>query len=126
MRRRWLPWRRLSKGLLDWLGLGSPNLGDDPVSAVIGCVVMVLAALVWTVWLGEVVLVALLLPIVMLARIFGAPWVIEVHRSGDGLVHCEAVRGWAASRERIEQIGEALRTGVRDPSSTPTGHRLRE
>ncbi|MGW0175308.1 hypothetical protein ACWDUM_15880 [Rhodococcus sp. NPDC003322] len=114
VRRRWLPWRRRTS-VPDWgPGFDSISLGDDPISAVIGIVLLVLMlpVLVLALVVGlEFLLLLLLLPVWVVVRVlFGVPWIVVVRRDGK-VVHEEAVRGWRESRARIEAIAAQLRDG---------------
>ena len=132
VRRRWLPWRRRIRDVPD-TGIGNVTLGDDPISAVIGVFLLILALPVLIVLLAlllELVLLLALLPVFVLLRLaLPVPWTIEVHarpapRSRWSLLVAwatwtlqreERVAGWRASRERIAQLRREL--GVtRDPS----------
>lgn len=87
LHRRWWPWR-----------VGKPR----PVEQ---------AAVVLPTEVVDLVLRLLLLPVVaMLRAVHVAPWPIEVQR-GDDLVRTESVRGWRRSRERMDQMAEAIRRG---------------
>ena len=112
--RRWLPWRRRAK-VPDWgSGFDGATLGDDPISAIIGIVVLVLMlpVLLLALVVGvEFLLLLLLLPLWVGVRVlFGLPWTVVVRRDGK-VVHEEQVRGWRASASRIEAIGAQLRNG---------------
>lgn len=128
--RRWLPWRSRTRGwarsawdlVPDW----ATPLGDDPVSAFIGLLAFVIclpltipALLISPLFLIESLLQWLCLPFAVLARMLG--WVdveVEVERAqptGRELLHAERVRGWGAAEQRIEQIAELARHGVRPP-----------
>ncbi|GAA4472481.1 hypothetical protein GCM10023094_04610 [Rhodococcus olei] len=90
------------------------SLGDDPISAIIGIVlvILMLPVLVLALVVGlEFLLLLALLPVWVVVRVlFGAPWIVVVRRDGS-VVHEEAVRGWRASADRIEAIGAALAGG---------------
>ncbi|MGW4480309.1 hypothetical protein [Rhodococcus triatomae] len=114
VRRRWLPWRRKTS-VPDWgPDVGDISLGDDPISAVIGIVLMILLlpVLVLALVVGlEFLLLLLLVPVWVVVRVvFGLPWTVVVRREGR-VVHEEGVRGWRASSERIDVIAAELRTG---------------
>lgn len=113
--RRWLPWRRRTR--LDAGPDIGPvgSLGDDPVSAVIGVVLLILLVpvLVLAVVVAlELLLLLLLLPLAVLARVlFGARWQVEV-RHGWEPVWDAAVGSWSESGEAIQAIGHGLAQGV--------------
>lgn len=128
--RRWLPWRRRIQGDDDGTGSswapdlgGGHDLGDDPISAVIGLVLLLVAIILFApavlVAIGvalEVALLLLLLPLAVLARVlFGHPWEVEVRlRDTEKIwpvVHTEEVKGWRASSARIAEISEQIRSG---------------
>ncbi len=114
VRRRWLPWRRRTS-VPDWgSGFGDLSLGDDPISAIIGLVVLVLMlpVLVLALVVGlEFLLLLLLVPVWVVVRaVFGVPWILVVRRDRK-VVHEEAVRGWRAAADRIEEIGTTLADG---------------
>ena len=114
VRRRWLPWRRRVRDVPD-LPDGGGSLGDDPISAILGIFLLVLAipAIVVTVLLlAELLLLLLLLPVFVVVRLLlPVPWTIEVWTRpqeqrilGWHLEHEVPVRGWTASRERMEEL----------------------
>ena len=88
--------------------------GDDlgVVLLVVLAILLFPVILVAAIAVGELLLLFLLVPFWMLARsVFGTPWIVEVHRSGHGLVHQEAVRGWGESDRRIEQLARQVTAG---------------
>jgi hypothetical protein len=117
VRRRWLPWRRHDTKALDWLPPGSAvsGLDDDPISFIIGAILLIPVLLVLAVVVGEFLLLLLLLPFFVLARsIFGTPWVIEVTHQRE-VVHAEEVKGWGASQQRINDLVTATGQGDLPP-----------
>ncbi len=114
IRRRWVPWRQRPRDV-SGADLDLGGIGDDPVTAIIIFVVaLVLLPVIGVaaVAFGEFLLLLLLMPFWVLARgIFGTPWIIEVKAAGEGLVHQEAVVGWAASERRIEELGREISAG---------------
>lgn len=114
--RRWMPWRRkTSTG--SW-GDGpqlSGSLGDDPVSMVIGLVLLVLFIpfLVLAIIVAlEMLLLLLLLPFAILGRmLLGRHWRVEVR---DGWTFAWEVEAgdWAQSGRTIEHVAQGLRTGM--------------
>lgn len=117
IRRRWLPWRRHDTKALDWLPPGSAvsGLDDNPISFVLGAIVLIPILVVLAVVVGELLLLLLLLPFFVLARsIFGTPWVIEVTHRRE-VVHAEEVKGWGASQQRINDLVTATGRGELPP-----------
>jgi len=120
VRRRWLPWkprlRDVDPGFVDLTG-GA----DDPVGFVVALVLglvatVVLAALLpFAVLASEVLLVlALVVPLLVLARVFWMlPWIVEA-TNGDTLLGIDKVRGWRDSSDRIRDIAAAYERG-QDP-----------
>ncbi|MEE6168278.1 MULTISPECIES: hypothetical protein [unclassified Mycolicibacterium] len=121
VRRRWLPWRPRRKMPEDW-GVGDMSLsdGDDVISIVLNIVVLVLlipVVLLALLVAVEFLLLLLLLPLWVLARsLFGTPWIIVVRRQHK-IVAEEAVRGWSATSERIEQLKSAVAAGEAGPAA---------
>ncbi|MET1059143.1 MAG: hypothetical protein ABWX84_06080 [Nocardioides sp.] len=117
--RRWVPWRRRLKGAMDGIpDLGMGSLGDDPISMVIGLVLLVVLLPFLLLFLvAGVELLALLavLPLAILGRVLlGRHWTVEVRhrwtpwwetRSGD----------WGASGLQIHDIARAIERGERPP-----------
>ncbi|WP_153504392.1 hypothetical protein [Cumulibacter manganitolerans] len=131
--RRWLPWRSTTRRAFtgawqlvpDW-GTG---FGDDPVSAVLGLIVLVVtlpfmipALLITPFFLAESILQWLVLPFAVLARAAG--WVpVEVDvRHGSGARYAERVAGWGAARARMRQIAAIAGRGGQPPYA-PVPHR---
>ncbi|MFD1246643.1 hypothetical protein ACFQ3F_02470 [Nocardioides ginsengisoli] len=126
--RRWVPWRRRLKapdsGPLDGLN----GLGDDPVSAVIGIFLLILALpfiILALVVAAEFLLLLLLIPFAALARVaFGAHWTIEARR-GFTIWWDAPSGGWRESGERIAAVAQAIERGelpprtVRPPEDEP-------
>ncbi|MGH3358804.1 MAG: hypothetical protein ACRDO7_08370 [Nocardioidaceae bacterium] len=118
VKRRWVPWRRRVRDVgYDIPGIG--DLGDDPISLIIGAVVLILAiplVLIALLAMIELFALVLLIPVAMLIRaLFGGAWPIEVFRSGE-LQDTEYVKGWSASRERIHDVVEQVRLRGRTPA----------
>jgi hypothetical protein len=129
VRRRWLPWRRRVRDVPDVPIDG--GLGDDPISMVIGLVLLVLAipALIVTlVLVAELLLLLVLLPVAVVGRLLlPVPWTIELWSRparrrvlGWHLEHEVPVRGWRASGERMGELAAEL-TAHRDPDYVPEG-----
>jgi len=115
--RRWVPWRRRLKGLVDGPDLPT-GLGDDPVSVVIGvlCLVLLIPFLVVALVAGiELLLLLLVFPFALIGRImFGRHWAVEVRQGWQPFWERE-VGTWRASRDRILEIGNAIREGRLPP-----------
>lgn len=116
--RRWVPWRRRLKGSLD----GAPDvpigLGDDPISAIIGVILLIilLPFLILALIAGlELLLLLLLLPFVLLGRVlFGTHWTIEARRGFE--IWWDAPAGdWQASGVRIHEVARAIEAGDPPP-----------
>ncbi|GGD15011.1 hypothetical protein [Nocardioides daphniae] len=117
--RRWVPWRR--RGELSDHG-ELPSLLDGDADDPIGCavwlvglvitlplVVLTLAALAFS--LVELLLLAVLLPFAVLARVaFGRRWHVEVRHGFERVWEAEAGT-WSDSRVAIAAQGEHLRRG---------------
>lgn len=119
--RRWVPWRRRLKGTLDLapdLPVGS--LGDDPISAIVGIVflIILLPFLVLALVAGlELLLVLLVLPFAVLARVaFGKHWHVEVRR-GFKPVHEVEAGDWQDSGLRIHELAVLLERGESVPQT---------
>lgn len=116
--RRWVPWRRRLKGSLDAVPDLPSSLGDDPVSAVIGLLLLVLLLpfLVLVLLAGiELLLLLLALPLALAGRVLlGRHWTVEV-REGFTPVHEEPAGDWQASGVRIHELADLLRRGEAPP-----------
>ncbi|GAB4013122.1 hypothetical protein [Nocardioides ultimimeridianus] len=119
--RRWVPWRRRLTGMgdvstpLDW---GAGGLGDDPISAVIGIILLILALpfiVLGLIVAAEFLLLLLLLPLAVLGRaLFGKAWTIEARR-GFEIVWDAPAGDWQASGLRIHEVADAIRRGQTPP-----------
>ncbi|GAB2968244.1 hypothetical protein [Nocardioides montaniterrae] len=126
--RRWVPWRRRLTGLGD-SGLSTPldwgsGLGNDPISAVIGVVLLILALpfiILGAVVAAEFFLLLLLLPFAALARVlFSKSWTVEARRGFE--IAWDAPAGdWQASGIKIHEIADAIRQGNLPPGRRPAG-----
>ncbi|WP_418060052.1 hypothetical protein [Pimelobacter simplex] len=118
--RRWVPWRRRLKGVdadtgpLDW----GNGLGDDPISAVLAIVLLIIA--LPFILLGlfvalEFLLLLLLVPFATLVRVaFGAHWTIEARRGFS--IWWDAPSGsWGESGRRIQDVARAIEEGDLPP-----------
>ena len=114
IKRRWLPWRRKVRDVPDVPVDGLFAGGDDPISAVLAVIGMVLllpAIIVLAVMLAEFLALLALLPLWLVVRaVLGGAWPIEVRR-GKTLVATESVKGWNPSRVRMYDLAEAIRLG---------------
>lgn len=115
--RRWVPWRRRLKDVDLGSGWGGPDLsglGDDPISAVIGIALLVLALPFLLLGLlagAEFLLLLLLLPVAVLARaVLGQKWTVEARR-GFAIVWDAPAGDWQASGLRIHEVADAIRRG---------------
>lgn len=111
VRRRWAPWRRRVRDFA--YDIPSPSgLGDDPISVIVGVIVLIIAVpliVIALVAMLELFVLLLLLPNAMLVRaLLGGAWPIEVFRART-LQSTEYVKGWSASRERIHDLAEQIR-----------------
>ena len=113
--RRWVPWRRRLRGRISTAADMVPSgLGDDPVSAIVFliCMVIALPFLVIALIAGlELLLVLLLLPFAVLARVlFGQHWTVEVRRGFS--IWWDAPSGdWQDSGVLIYDVAHAIRKG---------------
>lgn len=112
--RRWVPWRRRLKGSLDAMPDLPVGLGDDPVSVVIGLVLLVLLLpfLLLVLVAGlELLLLLLVLPFAVLGRaLFGRHWTVEVRHGFRPWWEVEA-GDWQAASVRIHELADAIRRG---------------
>ena len=119
MSRRWVPWRRRLKDVLDVVP-DTPVLGDDPISLVIGGIILILMLpfLLLLVVAGlEFLLLLLVLPFAILGRVlFGRHWTIEARR-GWRATWEEPAGDWAQSRQAIRDVATALERGHWPPSN---------
>lgn len=101
---------------------GADDLAGAAFALVMGIVLVIFGGVILSlvVFGGEAVLLLfLLIPVIVLARMFWVlPWVIEV-TYGEDVIGLEKVRGWRASQERIRAIAAAYERGERQ---VPTRH----
>lgn len=138
VRRRWLPWRRRVRDVPDVPIDDFDGLGDDPISAILGIFLLVLAipAIVVTVLLlAELLLLLVLLPIFVVIRLLlPVPWTIELWSRparrrvlGWHLEHEVPVRGWTTSQARMgEMAGEIAAGGPGGPGRRYVPREVRE
>ena len=119
--RRWVPWRRRLKGAMDSMpDLGIGHLGDDPISAIIAVVLLIIALpfIILGLIAGlEFLLVLVVLPFAVLGRVlFGRQWTVEVRRGWRP--HWEVLAGdWQESGLRIHATADEIRRGDPPPST---------
>ena len=124
--RRWVPWRRRLTGALEaGPDLPGPSgLGDDPVSAIVGLLLLVLLLpfLVLVLLAGlELLLLLLVLPLALAGRVLlGHHWSVEVRRRFEPW-HEEPAGDWQASGVRIHELAEQLRRGEVPPRTLGGG-----
>jgi hypothetical protein len=95
--------------------------GDDPVTAAIGLILLVIGLIVilpaLVVILGLVLELAALLavlPLVVGVRVaLNRPWTVQVVAPDGTVQHTERVVGWRASGERAAELAETVRTAER-------------
>jgi hypothetical protein len=119
--RRWVPWRRKLKGSMDALP-NFPTLGDDPISAIIGIVLLIvfLPIILLVLVAGlEFLVLLLILPFAVLGRaLFGQHWSIEA-RHGWTPVWEEAAGNWSQSGQAIRDVCTAIERGHLPPTTLP-------
>ncbi len=117
--RRWVPWRRRFKG--GWEMLPDLPVADDPI--VVGVLLLLcLPVLLLVVVAGlEFLLLLLILPFAILARVlFGRHWMIEA-RQGWTPVWEEPAGSWRQSGQAIRDVATAIQHGHRPPPNLPGG-----
>ena len=121
--RRVLPWRRRIREKPDWDLASSFDVPDVDHLGVVGAILLVIGIIIALpiivlafLVVGELLLLLLLLPLFVLARVaFRKPWIVEVTRKRK-VVHAEAVVGWGAAGERARMLADELRSAV--PAAT--------
>jgi hypothetical protein len=124
--RRWVPWQRKSRRLsLDGFELPiSPPSGDDPISAILMVLWLIIALPIIVVVIAvvlltgiELLLLLAVLPFAIGARVvFGRHWTVEVRR-GFTPIHEEPAGSWRASGVHIRALAEQIQAG-RVPART--------
>lgn len=123
--RRWVPWRRRLKGQIsNAMDMVPSGLGDDPISAIIFLIFLVIAIpfLVLALIAGvELLLVGLLLPFAVLARVlFGQHWTVEARKGFS--IWWEAPSGdWQESGVLIHDVALAIQKGESLPRTVGLG-----
>ncbi|MDN5717249.1 MAG: hypothetical protein L0G89_08450 [Janibacter sp.] len=115
--RRWMPWRRKTS-MGDWgsgPSISNSDLGDDPISAIIGVVLLILFIPVLVLGLVvalEMLLLLLILPFAVVGRmLLGRHWRVEVREDWTFAWEAE-VGDWSDSGRAIDQIAQGLRQGM--------------
>ena len=128
VRRRWVPWRLRKRQFEGFDAFDIVGGADDPVSfigllvlaivlALFGGIILTLAVLASE----ALLLVALLIPLLAVARMLWIlPWIVEA-TYGDTVLGTVPVRGWRDSQDQIHDIADAYQRGE-DPfiRTTPT------
>lgn len=119
--RRWVPWRRKMRSVLDAApDLPIARLGDDPISMVIGLLLLVLMIpfLILLLIAGlELLLLLLVLPFAILGRmIFGRHWHVEARKGFQPWFEVSA-GPWGQTRTRIHDIAAAIERGDLPPQN---------
>jgi hypothetical protein len=129
VRRRWWPWRRRLRVPDDYPDIGLDLGGDDPISAVLSVIALIIlipALIILALALAEVLLLLLLVPLAVLIRVIrrGA-WPVEVRGPGRFRL-TQPVVGFRASGERAAVLAEAIRRGAFGRRGSPgTGRHAR-
>jgi hypothetical protein len=112
--RRWVPWRRRTKGIETAAGFASIgfDLGELPVVGVLLFILLVLPlALLTALVTVEFALVLLVLPFAVLGRVLlGRAWNVEVRRGWKPWTEAPAGR-WIDATVTIHQLADAVRRG---------------
>lgn len=117
--RRWVPWRRRVRNTTDGLpDVPEGGFGDDPISLVLGLLLLVLLLpfLLLVLVAGlELLLILLVLPFALLGRIvLGGEWTIELRRGWTPYWE-ERVEDWQRTGLRIREVAYAVRLGHAPP-----------
>lgn len=109
--RRWVPWRRRLKGAMD-LAPDFPALGDDPVSLIVGIVLLIVMIPFLVLFLlGALEMAALLVvyPFALAARVlFGKHWYVEARRRYTVVFDTDG-GDWRSSSTKILQLADHIR-----------------
>jgi hypothetical protein len=119
VRRRWMPWRLRAREFDNddvdpfWAIDGS-DPGEIIFGLILGLVFLLFGGIILTVFVfaGEFLLLLLLLfPAFVVARMFWVlPWIIEA-REGTSTLGLVKVRGWRDSEEKIRDLAASYRRG---------------
>lgn len=112
--RRWVPWRRRTKGWTEAVPTGNLPSGDDPISLVLLLIALVLLLpfllIIAVAWL-ELLLLLVVLPFAVAWRMVrGRHWHVEVRRGFTPWWEVDA-GSWSTSRDRIADLADQLRRG---------------
>ncbi len=130
VRRRWVPWRLRKRQFEGFNAFDIVDGADDPVSflgllalavvlTLFGGIILTIAVLASE----ALLLVALLIPLLALARMLWIlPWVVEA-TYGDTVLGTVPVCGWRDSEAQIQDIAQAYQRGEDpfDPTSSSSG-----
>lgn len=124
--RRWLPWKSRTRSITsrawDWVPDWGTNLGDGPISSVLGALLfiftfpfMVPALLVTPFFVLESLLQWVVFPFVLLLRVMGVLPVVAWVQVGQYAPYEEQVRGWRRAKIRTAELKAAA---AANPSMT--------
>lgn len=115
-RRRLLPWRsRTRRWMAGVLEIMPSSAVDDPISAVLGAIAMILLLPLLVLWLLESLAQWIALPFVLLARLSGAAAVPLIVTERGQVAHRESVDGWAEADARLEAMRREIDHGSPHP-----------
>ncbi len=118
VRRRWVPWRLRKRQFEGFNAFDIVGGADDPVSF-IGLLVLAIAlalfggiiATIAVLASEALLLVALLIPLLAVARMLWIlPWIVEA-TNGDTVLGTVPVRGWRDSQDQIHDLASAYQRG---------------
>lgn len=116
VRRRLLPWRsRTRRWMAGVLEIMPSSAVDDPISAVLGAIAMILLLPLFVLWLLESLAQWIALPFVLLARTAGMAAVPLVVTERGHVAHRESVLGWAEADDRLEALRREIDHGSPHP-----------
>ena len=119
--RRWMPWRRRIRDTTDRLPtLPDGGIGDDPVSMIIGLLLLIvlLPFLLLMLVAGlELLLILAAMPFAVAGRVvFGRRWTVEVRRAWEPHSE-EQVGSWRHTGLRIREIAQQIERGQVPPGT---------